>query len=97
MRKILLLFLFFCVLSLTANAQQRTITGTVTGAEDGQPVIGCTVQLKGTTTGNITDMNGKYTLVVPENATTLVFSYIGMKKQEVEIDKRYSYQRIYGS
>ena len=88
MRKILLLFLFFCGLSLSVNAQQRTISGTVTGAEDKQPVVGCTVQIKGTTYGTTTDVNGKYTLILPPNAVTLVFSYIGMKKQEVEIANR---------
>ena len=88
MRKILLLFLVFCGFLLSASGQQNTVTGTVTGAADGQPVIGCTVQLKGTTTGITTDIQGKYTLIVPGNATTLVFSYIGMKKQEVLIDNR---------
>jgi TonB-linked SusC/RagA family outer membrane protein len=88
MRKILLLLLLFCLLSFIAEAQQKTITGKVIGAEDGQPVIGCTVQVKGTTSGITTDINGKYTLIVPDNAITLVFSYIGMKKQEVQIDNR---------
>jgi TonB-linked SusC/RagA family outer membrane protein len=88
MRKLLLLFLFICSVLLSANAQQKTISGTVSGAEDGQPVIGCTVQLKGTNTGIITDINGIYTLVVPDNATKLVFSYVGMKTQEVEISGR---------
>ena len=85
MRKILVLFLFFCGVLLSAEAQQKIITGKVTGAEDVQPVIGCTVQVKGTTTGTTTDINGKYSLILPENATTLVFSFIGMKKQEVAI------------
>lgn len=85
MSKKLVLFLFLCGSILTAGAQQKTITGIVTGADDGQPVIGCTVQLKGTTTGITTDINGKYMLPVPQNATTLVFSYIGMKPREVEI------------
>jgi len=85
MRKLLLLFLVFCSVWLTAGAQQRTLTGTVTGADDGQPVIGGTVQVKGTTTGINTDINGKYSLVVPDNATTLVFSYVGMKTYETEI------------
>jgi len=88
MRKILLFFLIFCGFIQFVNAQQKTITGTVTGAVDGQPVIGCTVQLKGTTTGNVTDVNGKYTLTAPQAASTIVFSYIGMKKQEVEIGGR---------
>jgi TonB-linked SusC/RagA family outer membrane protein len=88
MRKILSLFLVFCAFLLSAHAQQKTITGTVTGSVDVQPVIGCTVQLKGTTTGITTDINGKYTLPAPPGATTIVFSYIGMKKQEVEIANR---------
>ncbi|HKK41937.1 MAG TPA: SusC/RagA family TonB-linked outer membrane protein, partial [Bacteroidales bacterium] len=88
MRKLLLLIFVFCGLSFSAMAQQKIVTGTVTGAEDGQPVIGCTVQIKGTTIGASTDLNGKYSLAVPQNATTLVFSYIGMKKLEVEIGSR---------
>jgi TonB-linked SusC/RagA family outer membrane protein len=88
MRKILSLFLVFCWIVLSANAQQKTITGTVTGADDGQPVIGCTVQLKGTSIGITTDVNGKYSLTIPQNAATLVFSFIGMKSQEVEIGTR---------
>jgi TonB-linked SusC/RagA family outer membrane protein len=88
MRRLLLLFLLFCQVLLSAGAQQKTITGTVTGAEDRQPIIGCTVQLKGTVTGTITDLNGKYTLSIPQDGTTLVFSYIGMKTQEVLIAGR---------
>lgn len=88
MRKTLLLFLVFCGFLLSARAQQKTISGTVTGAEDGQPVIGCTVQLKGTSVGTITNAYGKYTLNAPESATTLVFTYVGMKSMEVAISGR---------
>ena len=49
---------------------------------------GVSVSVKGTTIGITTDINGKYTLAVPQNATTLVFSYIGMKPQEVQIAGR---------
>jgi TonB-linked SusC/RagA family outer membrane protein len=78
----------FCGFLLSASGQQKTITGTVTGADDGQPIIGCTVQFKGTNAGITTDINGKYNLVIPQNATTLVFSFIGMKSQEIAIDGR---------
>jgi TonB-linked SusC/RagA family outer membrane protein len=88
MRRLLLILPFFCLGLLSAGAQQKTITGIVTGAEDGLPVIGCTVQLKGTASGTTTDVNGKYTLTAAQNATTIVFSFIGMKKQEVEIGTR---------
>ena len=88
MKKVYLLILVLLITSTLLKAQTRVITGTVTGSDDSNPVIGCTVQLKGTITGTTTDINGKYSLPVPQNATTLVFSYIGMKSQEVEIGGR---------
>ena len=88
MKKVYLLFLVLLISGTLLRAQTRVITGTVTGSEDSKPVIGCTVQLKGTVTGITTDINGKYSLPVPQNATTLVFSYIGMKPLEVEIGGR---------
>jgi TonB-dependent starch-binding outer membrane protein SusC len=78
MRRLLLIFLLFCGVVLSARAQQRTITGTVTGAEDKQPVIGGTVQVKGTMVGVATDMNGKYQITATEG-TTLEYRYVGMK------------------
>ncbi|MHC1778303.1 MAG: TonB-dependent receptor [Lentimicrobium sp.] len=68
---------------------QRIIRGTVTNAEDGQPIPGVNVYVKGTTIGTATDINGKYELDIPENAQVLVFSLIGMKVEEVAIGKRY--------
>jgi TonB-linked SusC/RagA family outer membrane protein len=90
MKKLLLLFvLFVFVGGSTLLAQTKVITGTVTSAAEGEGAIpGVTVQVKGTTIGTNTDLNGKYTISVPQNATTLVFSYIGMKKQEVVITGR---------
>ncbi|MDP4221992.1 MAG: SusC/RagA family TonB-linked outer membrane protein [Bacteroidota bacterium] len=89
MRKILLIYLFFCGTALTALGQQKIISGTVTSSVPGEgAMIGVSVSVKGTTIGINTDLNGKYTLAVPDNTTTLVFSYIGMKKQEVEIGNR---------
>jgi TonB-linked SusC/RagA family outer membrane protein len=88
MKRIYLLFLFLLTATTMLTAQTRIITGTVMGTEDRQPVAGCTVQIKGTTAGTLTDINGKYSLPVPQNATTLVFSYIGMKSLDVEIGGR---------
>jgi TonB-linked SusC/RagA family outer membrane protein len=70
-------------------AQMNTITGTVTSSavSDG-PLIGVTVVVKGTTTGTSTDLNGRYKISVPQSATTLVFTFVGMKKEEVEISGR---------
>ncbi len=89
MRKItmLLAFLLFAGLNF-AFAQTKTIKGTVTSADDGSPLPGVTVLVKGTTNGTITDANGKYELQVSPKATTLVFSFVGMKTQEVSINGR---------
>ncbi len=90
MKKLFLLIVLFVFAGVSAlYAQTRVITGTVTSAVEGEgPIPGVTVQVKGTTIGTTTDINGKYTLTVPQSATTLIFSYIGMKKQEVEIAGR---------
>ncbi|OFY62619.1 MAG: SusC/RagA family TonB-linked outer membrane protein, partial [Bacteroidetes bacterium RBG_13_43_22] len=83
------MFLVFCGFVLSAGAQQKAISGTVTSSIAGEGAMpGVSVSVQGTTIGIVTDINGKYTLAVPENTTTLVFSYIGMKKQEVEIGNR---------
>ena len=89
MRKLLLLFLLFCGVLLSAAAQQRTVTGTVVSSVEGDgPLPGVTVIVKGTTSGTIADVNGKFTIVVPQGGTTLVISYIGMKTREIEIAGR---------
>ena len=89
MRKLLLLFMVCWVFVLSANAQQKTITGSVTSSIPGEGALpGVSVFVKGTTIGITTDINGKYSLAVPNNATTLVFTYIGMKKLEVDIGNR---------
>jgi hypothetical protein len=89
MRKILLPLLIFCGFVISGNAQQKAISGTVTSSVEGEGLLpGVSVSVKGTIIGITTDLNGKYTLVVPADATTLVFSYIGMKKQEIEIGGR---------
>ncbi len=86
MRKFTLLLALFSFLSVQfALAQTRTITGTVTSAEDGKGIPGVTVLLKGTNVGTTTDLDGKFKLTVKPGYNTLVFSYIGMKTQEVEI------------
>ncbi len=69
-----------------ATAQNSNVSGIVVAAEDGEPVIGATVLVKGTTIGTVTDVDGKFTLTkVPANATTLHVSYVGMTSQEVPI------------
>ncbi|MCB9294076.1 MAG: TonB-dependent receptor [Lewinellaceae bacterium] len=64
---------------------QRTITGTVTDAQNGDPLIGANILVVGTSTGTITDFDGNYSLNVSDAATTLEFSYTGYTSQRVEI------------
>ena len=80
-------FLFICVSSL--QAQNKVITGTVRSSVESEgPIAGASVIVKGTTTGINTGIDGKYSLSIPQNATTLVFSFVGMQTQEVEISGR---------
>ncbi|MCU0458485.1 MAG: TonB-dependent receptor [Bacteroidales bacterium] len=80
-----ILALFFIASSLALNAQGLQIKGVVTSADDGQPVPGVSVFVKGTTIGTMTEMNGYYNLGnVPVNSI-LVFSFVGMKTREVVV------------
>src|SRR5664280_314245 len=69
-------------------AQSVTITGKVTGKEDGAPIPGVSVQVKGTTIGTITNFEGKYSLSVPQNTTSLTFSFVGMTTIAMPIEGR---------
>ena len=84
-RKILfaILAVFF---SLSASAQQFTASGQVLDAQK-EPLIGVSVQEKGTTNGAITDLDGNFTLTVRSNAT-LIFSYVGYKSQEQKASRQ---------
>ncbi|MCD7816519.1 MAG: carboxypeptidase-like regulatory domain-containing protein [Bacteroides sp.] len=77
------LALFACI--TLAMAQSR-ISGIVLSAEDQEPIIGASVLLKGTSVGSITDIDGRFQISnVPENAKTIVVSFVGMKTQEIPI------------
>jgi TonB-dependent starch-binding outer membrane protein SusC len=80
--KLLLAFMLLTVLPVLA---QRTLTGTVTSKEDGKGIPGVSVVVKGTNLGALTNIDGAYSLNVTREATTLVFSFVGMKKQEIAI------------
>ncbi|WP_338761436.1 SusC/RagA family TonB-linked outer membrane protein [Bernardetia sp. ABR2-2B] len=68
---------------------QRTITGTVIDAAQGG-LPGATVQVKGTNTGTTTDLEGKYSIILPDGKDTLVFRFIGYEMQEVAVGTRTS-------
>ncbi|MCU0397533.1 MAG: TonB-dependent receptor plug domain-containing protein [Cyclobacteriaceae bacterium] len=80
---VVLVFAFSVVL-----AQERTVSGRVTSAEDGSPLPGVNVVLKGSTVGTATDADGRYSLSVPAAGGTLVFSFIGLATQEIAIGER---------
>lgn len=90
MKKALLLVGMFCLTAFfgSAWAQQRTVTGKVTSEENGEPLPGVNVVLKGTVTGSVTNLDGDYSVSVPTDGGTLVFSFIGLETQEVAIGTR---------
>ncbi len=67
-----------------ANAEPVTVSGTVTSAADGEPLIGVTVQVKGTSVGTTTDFDGNY-VIKTEMGATISFSYVGMQTREVTV------------
>src|SRR5665648_103447 len=78
---------------LSAKAQERTISGTVSGT-DMQPIPGVAVIVKGTTIGTNTAADGKFTLSIPASAQTLVFSFISMETKEVPVTSENVYNVI---
>lgn len=81
-------FVLTCLLLSTsvAMAQTKTVTGTVTDSFN-EPLIGASILVKGTSTGAVTDMDGKYSISVTPN-DVLVFSYVGYEKQEIKVGQQ---------
>ena len=79
----------FCLpCSLWAQStSSRSISGVVTDAATGDPLIGATVQVKGTTVGTSTDLNGAFAINLPTDRRTLIFSYVGYQSQELSINR----------
>lgn len=65
---------------------QRTITGTVTDASNGEPLIGANILAVGTNTGTVTEVDGTFTLEIPEGVTSLQVSYTGYRTVEVSVE-----------
>lgn len=83
--------MFFSLMLITGSlvlAQTVQISGTVTGSEDGLPLPGVNITVKGTTIGSITGADGRYSLSVPTGAQTLVFSFIGFVTHEEPVQGR---------
>lgn len=72
-------------------AQTVKVSGTVISDEDGQPIIGAAVTVKGASNvGTVTDVDGKYALDVPSSAKTLVISYVGMRSEEIPVTDKHA-------
>ncbi len=89
MKKLTLLFAFSLFVWVPALFGQTVqITGTVTSGQDNLPIPGVSVIAKGTFVGVSTDVNGKYTIVVPSSTKVLTFTFIGMKPLDLNVDGR---------
>jgi TonB-linked SusC/RagA family outer membrane protein len=88
MKRLTFLLALLVLSSITLLAQVREISGRVTSQDDGEPLPGVAVLIKGTTVGTITNIDGTFTLSVPEDAQTLIFTYVGMKTVEESIADR---------
>lgn len=85
MKRLLLIFMLVGTAVGTLLAQ-RSISGTITDLESGDPLIGATVLVKGTSIGTVSDLDGQFTINVPEGRDILQFSYTGYAPQEIEIN-----------
>lgn len=90
MKKLLFIVMALILGTSALFAQTKQITGKVTSAADGTPIPGASVVVKGTTIGSITNVDGGFTLSVPENEI-LVISFVGMKTVEVPITAQTEY------
>ena len=89
MKRKLMLFVTCLFIGIGLVNAQIKVTGTVTSSEDGLPVVGASVIVKGTTIGTVTDLNGNFTLPnVPETAKQLQFSFVGMKTQLLPVKSK---------
>lgn len=78
-----------CIIPLSVNAQNITVTGTVKDAA-GNPLVGVAIQVEGETIGTVTDLDGRFTLLnIPPNSTILV-TYVGMQSQRIDLNGRTS-------
>lgn len=91
--RVLLTMLGFLVIAYSTGfqevyAQDHSVSGTVTSADDNQPLPGVNIIVVGTTTGTTTDIEGQYSMVVPSADDTLSFSYVGFQNIQIPIDGR---------
>lgn len=81
-----MVLLVFCTTSVMAQSAQHTVTGSVTSSEDGMPLPGVSIVLKGTSQGVSSDFDGNYSINVPNGNGTLLYSYLGFEPQEIAVN-----------
>ena len=85
-KKLLFSILLLLIMSFSAAiAQEITVTGTVTSAEDEEPIPGVSVAVRGTTIGTATDIDGSYSIEVPSEESVLQFTFVGMLSREIMV------------
>ncbi|WP_026905405.1 SusC/RagA family TonB-linked outer membrane protein [Pedobacter glucosidilyticus] len=85
MKKLVQSLFILLFVAVNAIAQERTVTGTVTSAEDGLPLPGVSVRVKGGSAATQTNADGKYSISVPSSNSVLVFSFIGTESNEINV------------
>jgi len=88
MRKFTFLLALLLLGILSTAFAQKKVSGVVTAADDGSPLIGVTIIVKGTSLGTTTDLEGNYTIQVPDEFNVLIYSYVGMLSKEVDINNQ---------
>jgi TonB-dependent SusC/RagA subfamily outer membrane receptor len=86
-KKLLMSFVFVLALVFSVVAQDRTVTGKVTSSEDGSPLPGVSVSVKGSTKGTVTSADGSYKISI-SGSPTLIFSFVGFKRSDVTVGTR---------
>ncbi len=93
-RIMLLIAIGFFIGGQLLYAQTREISGKVTSSEDGTSIPGASVVVVGTTLGTVTDVDGAFSLVIPEETQTLMVSFVGMRTQEVPIGSQTTFDIV---
>lgn len=83
-----LVVLLFAIIGISVSAQDRTVTGKVTDAKNGAPLVAASVTVKGTNKGTATAADGTFSIKVSANANTLVISYLNYGTKEVTLDSK---------
>lgn len=85
MRNLLLITMIALFSVSVSYGQGRVVTGTVTEADTGDPIPGANVVVKGTASGSVTDIDGKYSVNISDDEATLVYSFVGFVSQEIVV------------